>query len=47
MEVTQTQISHQEPQQESYLVESTSTWEKPIFKVISVSLECTAYAGAM
>jgi coenzyme PQQ precursor peptide PqqA len=47
MEVTQVQIDQQKLQQESQPTEDTSTWEKPIFKVISVSLECTAYAGAI
>jgi len=46
MEVTQTQ-TYQEPQQESQPVENTSTWEKPVFKVISVSLECSAYTGTI
>lgn len=23
------------------------TWEKPAFKLVSISLECTAYAGAL
>jgi hypothetical protein len=47
MEVTHIQTNHYEPQQESHPVEHTSTWEKPVFKVISVSLECSAYAGAI
>lgn len=47
MEATQVQTSHQESQQESHPAENTSTWEKPVFKVISVSLECSAYAGAI
>jgi len=47
MEVTQVQTYQQEPQQENHPAENTSTWEKPVFKVISVSLECTAYADAI
>lgn len=46
MEATQAQNTYQEAQQESHPEENTSTWEKPVFKVISVSLECSAYAGA-
>ncbi len=29
------------------LIDTPPVWEKPTLKVISVSFECSAYAGAM
>ncbi len=37
-----------EPQETvQQLIDTPIIWEKPILKVISVSFECSAYAGAL
>ena len=40
-------IYDQEQKQEEYMEQEPSAWVKPELRVIGVSLECTAYAGAI
>lgn len=46
MEATYIQ-NREEQKHENTLENEVLTWVKPVFKVIRVSLECTAYAGAL